>query len=86
MLLLLTALFWGGSWPAGSILAKALPALFAAFLRYSLALPLFIAAAMFEKDRYKEVAISSFDAYNERHNPVKCFEYYHGIIKENGLI
>lgn len=55
LLLLLTVISWGGSWPAGSIVAHALPALFAAFLRYSIALPFFLLSAyLFEKRRFKE--------------------------------
>lgn len=44
-LLLLTVLGWGLSWPLGSIIVNSLPPLFAAFLRYSIAMPLFILAA-----------------------------------------
>ncbi|MCY3413658.1 MAG: DMT family transporter [Candidatus Heimdallarchaeota archaeon] len=52
ILLLLTVIAWGASWPTGSIVAHALPALFAAFLRYTIALPVFILAAyILEKDR-----------------------------------
>ncbi len=55
ILLLLTVISWGGAWPLGSIVVHALPALFAALLRYTIALPIFIIAALsLEKNRLKE--------------------------------
>jgi hypothetical protein len=36
-----------------------------------------------KNDRYKEIAQSSYDAYNLRHNPDKCFEKYFEVIKKH---
>lgn len=50
---------WGLSWPLGSIIVQALPPLFAAFLRYSIAMPLFILAAkLFDKKNKFKIRLS----------------------------
>ena len=41
---------------------------------------------LLEKDRYKEVGLSSHISFLQDHNPFKCYEYYHSKLKENGLI
>jgi len=38
---------------------------------------------LLEDDRYKELANSSFNDYNQNHTPKKCFEKYHQIILDN---
>ena len=53
ILLMLTVMGWGLSWPAGSVVAHALPPIFAAFLRYTIALPFFILAAFYLKGKKK---------------------------------
>lgn len=35
---------------------------------------------LLENDRYKVLANKSFDAYNTRHNPEKCFDYYYNTV------
>lgn len=50
---------WGLSWPLGSIIVQTLPPLFAAFLRYSIAMPLFILAAiLFDKKNKFKIRLS----------------------------
>lgn len=38
---------------------------------------------LLSNDKYKEYAKRGFDAYNERHNAQKCFEYYYKQIMKN---
>ncbi|MCE7734786.1 MAG: DMT family transporter [Candidatus Heimdallarchaeota archaeon] len=46
VLLLSVVMFWGASWPAGSIISKSVPPITAAFIRYTISLPFFFAAAL----------------------------------------
>ncbi|MHA2031281.1 MAG: DMT family transporter [Candidatus Kariarchaeaceae archaeon] len=49
--LLSVVMFWGTSWPAGSIISQSLPPITAAFIRYSISLPFFfLAAIIVDKD------------------------------------
>ena len=41
---------------------------------------------LLEDDRYKELANSSFNDYNQNHTPEKCFEKYHQIILDNIIL
>lgn len=41
---------------------------------------------LLENDRYLELANKSQTDYNLNHNPQKCYEYYHSIIKKHKFI
>ncbi|MFV2014870.1 MAG: DMT family transporter [Candidatus Heimdallarchaeota archaeon] len=45
LLLLSVVMFWGVSWPAGSIISQSVPPMTAAFIRYTISLPFFFIAA-----------------------------------------
>ena len=41
LFLISVVMFWGASWPAGSIISESVPPLTAAFIRYTISLPFF---------------------------------------------
>lgn len=41
---------------------------------------------LLQKDNYKNLANSSHEAFNLRHNHAKCYEYYHQILKKHNFI
>ena len=41
---------------------------------------------LLNNDTYKILANNSYKAFNLRHNHVKCYDYYHGILKKHNLI
>jgi len=41
---------------------------------------------LLKNDRYLDLAIRTQTEYDNNHNPQKCYEYYHGIIKKHKFI
>lgn len=53
ILMLSVTMIWGGSWPAGKIVSDSLPAIPAAFFRFTIAVPVFFLAAIVMKRKLK---------------------------------
>jgi hypothetical protein len=41
---------------------------------------------LLQNDNYLKLATISQTEYNTKHNPEKCYEYYHSIIKKHNFI
>ena len=41
---------------------------------------------LLENNNYQKISERSQGAFNEKHNPIKCYEYYHSMLKKHNLI